>query len=87
LEAQKELTDQIRMGLKPPPPAKVKISNLMRVLATQATMDPTRIEQEVRMQMEERKKEHEERNKERMLTPQVQFAAPVLFLHLHPDVL
>lgn len=32
----------------------VKISNLMRVLGTEATADPTAIEQEVRRQMEER---------------------------------
>lgn len=32
----------------------VKISNLMRVLGEEATMDPTAIEQQVRQQMEER---------------------------------
>ncbi len=32
----------------------MKISNLMRVLGEEATMDPTAIEQQVRQQMEER---------------------------------
>ncbi len=35
-------------------PPQVKISNLMRVLGEEATMDPTAIEQQVRQQMEER---------------------------------
>ena len=39
--------------LEPPKP-KVKISNLMRVLTDEATVDPTAIEKEVRKQMEER---------------------------------
>ena len=37
-----------------PKPEQVKISNLMRVLGEEATMDPTAIEQQVRQQMEER---------------------------------
>jgi U4/U6 small nuclear ribonucleoprotein PRP3 len=46
----------------------VKLSNLMRVLTTEATMDPTRIEQEVRRQMDDRRQAHEDRNHARMLT-------------------
>ena len=40
---------QCRQGLLEPPKPKVKISNLMRVLGEQATLDPTAIEQEVRV--------------------------------------
>eukprot|EP00698_Gefionella_okellyi_P025275 TRINITY_DN9206_c0_g1_i1.p1 TRINITY_DN9206_c0_g1~~TRINITY_DN9206_c0_g1_i1.p1 ORF type:complete len:598 (-),score=155.96 TRINITY_DN9206_c0_g1_i1:47-1840(-) len=67
-EAQKEKQDLIRSGLMPPPPNKVKISNLMRVLTTEALMDPTRIEAEVRTQMDERRQEHDKANAERKLT-------------------
>lgn len=38
-----------RQGLLEPPKPKVKISNLMRVLGEEATLDPTAIEQEVIM--------------------------------------
>jgi U4/U6 small nuclear ribonucleoprotein PRP3 len=44
----------IRIHLHLPAPPQVKISNLMRVLGEEATMDPTAIEQQVRQQMEER---------------------------------
>lgn len=47
----------------------MKISNMMRVLADQAATDPTAIEREVRRQMEERRKAHEDRNLARSLTP------------------
>ena len=53
-EREKEKQDLIRQGLLEPPPPKVKISNLMRVLGEEATMDPTAIEQTVRVQMAER---------------------------------
>lgn len=58
-----------RQGLLEPPKPKVKISNLMRVLGEQATLDPTAIEQEVRKQMNERQAAHDDRNLARMLTP------------------
>ena len=41
-------------GLLEPPPPKVRISNLMRVLGEEATADPTAIEQKVQEQMRER---------------------------------
>ena len=125
-EKQQEAQDEIRLGLRAPPPAKglhllclffavifacisfflfacsfacvffvsliiadqpfffplfvcmsvsvtVKLSNLMRVLVTEATMDPTRIEQEVRRQMDERRQAHEDRNHARMLTPEARY--------------
>lgn len=68
LERQKEKQEKILLGLEPPPKPKVKISNLMRVLGTEATQDPTMIEQEVKRQMAERVANHEARNQERKLT-------------------
>lgn len=47
----------------------VKISNLMRVLGSQAIMDPTKMEAHVRDQMAKRLKKHEEANAARKLTP------------------
>lgn len=58
-----------RQGLLEPPKPKVKLSNLMRVLGEQATLDPTAIEAEVRRQMAERQAAHDDRNLARMLTP------------------
>ncbi|XP_002156722.2 U4/U6 small nuclear ribonucleoprotein Prp3 [Hydra vulgaris] len=67
-ENEKEKQEKIRLGLEPPPPPKVKISNLMRVLATEAVQDPTKVEAHVRAQMAARQKKHEAANEERKLT-------------------
>lgn len=37
MEREKERQERVLMGLEPPPPPKVKISNLMRVLGAEAT--------------------------------------------------
>lgn len=67
-EALKEKAEKIRLGLEKPPEAKLKISNLMRVLGTDAIQDPTRMEAVVRKQMAERAQKHVEENKNRKLT-------------------
>uniref|UniRef100_A0A8C5MQ43 U4/U6 small nuclear ribonucleoprotein Prp3 n=1 Tax=Leptobrachium leishanense TaxID=445787 RepID=A0A8C5MQ43_9ANUR len=67
-EAQKELQEKVRLGLMPPPEPKVRISNLMRVLGTEAVQDPTKVEAHVRAQMAKRLKAHEEANAARKLT-------------------
>ncbi|KAM4664454.1 U4/U6 small nuclear ribonucleoprotein Prp3 isoform 1-T2 [Discoglossus pictus] len=67
-EGQKELQEKVRLGLMPPPEPKVRISNLMRVLGTEAIQDPTRVEAHVRAQMAKRQKAHEEANAARKLT-------------------
>ncbi len=54
MEREKEKQELIRQGLLDPPKPKVKLSNLMRVLGTDAVMDPTAMEQQVRNQMAER---------------------------------
>ena len=54
LEREKEKQELISQGLLEPPPPKVKISNLMRVLGERAVADPSAIEAEVRSQMAER---------------------------------
>ncbi|KAI7865375.1 pre-mRNA processing factor 3-domain-containing protein [Spinellus fusiger] len=68
-ETQKEKQDKIRLGLLPPDPPKVKISNLMRVLGDEAIQDPTKIEAKVRKEMELRQRQHETANEQRKLTP------------------
>lgn len=66
-EAEKQ--ELIRQGLLEPPKPKVKISNLMRVLGSESTADPTAIELEVSRQMAERAAAHDDRNLARKLTP------------------
>ncbi len=46
--------DLIRQGLLEAPKPKVKLSNMMRVLGSEATADPTAVEAQVRQQMEDR---------------------------------
>ncbi|EPY51934.1 U4/U6 X U5 tri-snRNP complex subunit Prp3 [Schizosaccharomyces cryophilus OY26] len=69
-EARKEKQDRQLLGLEPPEPPKVKLSNLMRVLGDAAIKDPTKMEAEVRRQVEERRLRHEQMNEERKLTPE-----------------
>ncbi|KAJ1984856.1 U4/U5/U6 small nuclear ribonucleoprotein prp3 [Dimargaris verticillata] len=67
-ELLREKQDKIRLGLLPPDPPKVKLGNLMRVLANESVQDPTKVEAEVRRQVAARREEHERQNKERQLT-------------------
>uniref|UniRef100_A0A5S6Q7T4 U4/U6 small nuclear ribonucleoprotein Prp3 n=1 Tax=Trichuris muris TaxID=70415 RepID=A0A5S6Q7T4_TRIMR len=68
-EMQRERTEKVRLGLEPPPEPKVKISNLMRVLASQAVQDPTKMESHVRQQVAKRLEKHIQTNLQRKLTP------------------
>ncbi|CAG9826860.1 unnamed protein product [Diabrotica balteata] len=67
-EMWKEEQEKIRLGLEPPPEPKLRISNLMRALGTEAVQDPTKIEAHVREQMAKRQKAHEDANAARKLT-------------------
>lgn len=67
-EAWKEKQEKIRLGLEPAPEPKMKMSNMMRVLGTQAVQDPTKIEAVVKQQMAKRQKAHEDANNARKLT-------------------
>merc|ERR1719181_1165241 len=58
-ERTRDYQDKIKMGLTKPPPPKVKMSNLMRVLGDQAIADPSAIERKVRQEMKERSAAHE----------------------------
>lgn len=66
-ERTQEIRDKIKMGIMQPPPPKVKMSNLMRVLGDEAIADPSTVERKVRQQVEARRKEHEARNEARKL--------------------
>ena len=60
--------DRIRMGLIPPDPPKVRISNMVKVFASDNVSDPTRLEARVRREVAIRKHNHEKMNAERKLT-------------------
>lgn len=66
---EKEKQEKIILGLMAPPPPKVKMSNLMRMLGTEAVQDPTKVEAYVKAQIDARKQAHEEANAARKLTP------------------
>ncbi|WZZ10484.1 hypothetical protein YC2023_096405 [Brassica napus] len=69
LSKEKEKQEMIRQGLLEPPKAKVKMSNLMKVLGPEATQDPTKLEKEIRTAAAEREQAHVDRNTARKLTP------------------
>ncbi|KAH6762647.1 Pre-mRNA-splicing factor 3 [Perilla frutescens var. hirtella] len=69
LAKEKDKQEMIRLGVVEPPPGKVKMSNIMKVLGSQATQDPTRLEMEIRSAAAEREQAHIDRNIARKLTP------------------
>ncbi|CAA0809444.1 Pre-mRNA-splicing factor 3 [Striga hermonthica] len=69
LAREKERQEMIRLGVLEPPKPKVKMSNLMKVLGSEATQDPTRLEMEIRSAAAEREQAHIDRNVARKLTP------------------
>eukprot|EP00271_Cylindrocystis_brebissonii_P010259 TRINITY_DN2639_c0_g1_i6.p1 TRINITY_DN2639_c0_g1~~TRINITY_DN2639_c0_g1_i6.p1 ORF type:complete len:1240 (+),score=382.36 TRINITY_DN2639_c0_g1_i6:444-4163(+) len=68
LAREKERQEMIRQGLLEAPKAKVKMSNLMKVLGAEATQDPTRMEQQVKSAAAEREQAHADRNMARKLS-------------------
>jgi U4/U6 small nuclear ribonucleoprotein PRP3 len=60
--------DRVRMGLIPPDPPKVRMSNMVRVLTNEAVADPTKLEARIRREVQMRKNEHEKANQARKLT-------------------
>jgi U4/U6 small nuclear ribonucleoprotein PRP3 len=67
-ELEQEKQEKIQLGLMERPETKVRMSNLMRVLKTEAVQDPTKIEAHVKAQMAARQKKHESDNLSRKLT-------------------
>ncbi|KAI0978586.1 hypothetical protein GJ496_007402 [Pomphorhynchus laevis] len=67
-EALREQQEKIRLGLIQPPEPKVRMSNLMRVLGSEAVQDPSKVETYVKNQMEKRFRAHQEANESRKLT-------------------
>ncbi|KAG9453811.1 hypothetical protein H6P81_006715 [Aristolochia fimbriata] len=66
---EQDRQEMVRQGLIEPPKAKVKMSNLMKVLGAEATQDPTRLEMEIRSAAAEREQAHVDRNIAHKLTP------------------
>lgn len=69
LQREKDRQEMIRQGLLEPPKPKVKMSNMMKVLGSEATQDPTKLEMEIRSAAAEREQAHIDRNAARKLTP------------------
>jgi U4/U6 small nuclear ribonucleoprotein PRP3 len=69
-EQLRQKQDMQAVGLLPPPEPKLTLSNFMRVLGDQATLDPSQMERKVLEQMQARQKAHLDRNAERKLTPE-----------------
>lgn len=69
-EKKAEIQDKIRLGLMAPPEPKMRLSNMMRVLGTDAIMEPSAMEAKVRKQMADRQTAHEAHNAAMKLTPE-----------------
>ncbi|KAJ2798259.1 U4/U5/U6 small nuclear ribonucleoprotein prp3 [Coemansia guatemalensis] len=67
-EEQRERREKTMLGLLPPEEPKLRMSNFMRIMANQSVPDPTRLEAEVRRQVNARLAKHEADNQARKLT-------------------
>lgn len=67
-EKLKEKQEAILIGLQKPPPPKIKLSNMMRVLTSEAVMDPTAVERKVREEAALRKQYRDRMNEDRKLS-------------------
>ncbi len=68
-ERHKAIADQVRIGLLPPPPPKVRLANIMRVLKDSAVADPSAIEAKIKEETAARVGMHTARNLASKLTP------------------
>ncbi len=66
-EKQREIQDLQSVGLLPKPEPKLTLSNYMRVLGTQAVLDPSQMEQKVQEQIQARKMKHDKMNLDRKI--------------------
>lgn len=69
-ERMTEQQERVLLGLEPAPKARVRIANMMRVMAQEQVADPTQIEQIVKKEVAQRKANHDARNEEKKLTPE-----------------
>ena len=70
VEKELDMQNQIKLGLLKPPPPRIKLRNVMRVLGEESVAGPSAVEQAARAQAEQRLQEHEQRNAENKLSPQ-----------------
>ena len=68
MDAAREQTEKIRLGLIPPPPPKLRLSNLMNALVKESVAEPSEMERRVREEMRERVEKHERANEDRKLS-------------------
>ncbi|KAJ2859127.1 U4/U5/U6 small nuclear ribonucleoprotein prp3 [Coemansia aciculifera] len=74
IETQREHREKVMLGLLPPDEPKLRMSNFMRIMANQSVPDPTKLEAEVRRQMQARLDRHEADNQARKLTKEQRVA-------------
>ena len=68
-EVLKDKQLKIMMGLEKEPPPRATLTNMIRVYGAEAFQDPTKVDQMVRQQMQERLEKHIKANLERKLDP------------------
>ncbi|KAJ2375103.1 U4/U5/U6 small nuclear ribonucleoprotein prp3 [Coemansia sp. RSA 2607] len=68
MEQQREHRDKVMLGLLPPDQPKLTMSNFMRIMANQSVPDPTKLEAEVRKQIQARVEKHQAQNKANKLS-------------------
>jgi U4/U6 small nuclear ribonucleoprotein PRP3 len=73
-EEQKDRRGKQLLGLIPPEPPKIKLSNMMTVLTSEAVKDPTAVERRIRKEVDARKNKHEQDNEGRKLTKEERHA-------------
>ncbi|KAJ2724289.1 U4/U5/U6 small nuclear ribonucleoprotein prp3 [Coemansia sp. Benny D115] len=67
-EQQREHREKVMLGLLPPDQPRLTMANFMRIMASQSVPDPTRLEAEVKRQVQARQEKHEAENAANKLT-------------------
>ncbi|KAH8740043.1 hypothetical protein FG386_000870 [Cryptosporidium ryanae] len=85
-ERELEKRDRIRMGLEPPPPPKLKLSNILNIYNDNLVSDPSKVELEIRKQVQERVQFHKQLNQERKLNDEERSMKKAKRWQLDPSV-
>lgn len=63
----KEIQDKVKLGLMDPPEAKTRLVNMMKIMAKELALDPSKTEQEIMEKYNKRIQKHLERNEQNKL--------------------
>mmetsp|Transcript_3387 Transcript_3387/g.3109 ORF Transcript_3387/g.3109 Transcript_3387/m.3109 type:complete len:209 (+) Transcript_3387:546-1172(+) len=67
-ERLNQIREEIKLGLREPPPDNIKLSTVMKLMSKEISQDPTKTEQDIMEKYNQKLQRHMERNEERKLS-------------------